>query len=219
MSLAILYHYLCAQHVSEINISIIRSLRQPYQVSNTHRTKNNTTNVVIQQNSRKFLMMDILMSETCWAHKKWNRIASDIKLSLVLLGFWILYTILSTEQNCLCFFPRPQLSPLCALHINTTLPLSLFWASSFHSISFRVHFQILSSCTCLGLTSASHSVSDTHLLTQPKTSKFPKHNKNITKIICWHTRQNISYWNYGAVSAERGQGNTGTPPDYLHPEL
>ena len=24
--------------------------------------------------------MDILMSETCWAHKKWNNIASDIKL-------------------------------------------------------------------------------------------------------------------------------------------
>jgi len=24
--------------------------------------------------------MDILMSETCWAHKKWNEIASDIKL-------------------------------------------------------------------------------------------------------------------------------------------
>jgi len=33
--------------------------------SNTHRTKNNTTNVVIQQHSRKLLMMDILMSETC----------------------------------------------------------------------------------------------------------------------------------------------------------
>jgi len=27
--------------------------------------------MVIQQNSRKLLMMDILMSETCWAHKKW----------------------------------------------------------------------------------------------------------------------------------------------------
>ena len=26
------------------------------------------------------MMMDILMSETCWAHKKWNKIASDIKL-------------------------------------------------------------------------------------------------------------------------------------------
>ena len=25
-------------------------------------------------------MMDILMSETCWGHKKWNKIASDIKL-------------------------------------------------------------------------------------------------------------------------------------------
>jgi len=24
--------------------------------------------------------MDILMSETCWAHKKWNKITSDIKL-------------------------------------------------------------------------------------------------------------------------------------------
>ena len=43
-------------------------------------TKNNTTNVVIQQNSSKLLMMNILMSETCWAHKKWNKIASDIKL-------------------------------------------------------------------------------------------------------------------------------------------
>ena len=108
MSLAILFHFLCAQHVSDINISIIRSFRlfywintlvvlflvqcvlefrcgwvdvvselqasahntdttptQPHWNSNTHRTKNNTTNVVIQQNSRKLLMMDILMSETC----------------------------------------------------------------------------------------------------------------------------------------------------------
>ena len=109
MSLAILFHFLCAQHVSDINISIIRSLRlfclittlvilflvrcvlefrcgwvgvvsvlqaeasacntdttptQPHRNSNTHLTKKNTTNVVIQQNSRKLLMMDILMSET-----------------------------------------------------------------------------------------------------------------------------------------------------------
>ena len=123
MSLAILFHFLWAQHISDINISIIRSLRlfcwitvlvvlflfrcvlefrcgsvgavsvlqaeacnadtaptQPHRNSNTHRTKNNTTNTVIQQNSRKLLMMDILMSEPCWAHKKWNKIASDIKL-------------------------------------------------------------------------------------------------------------------------------------------
>ena len=36
---------------------------QPHRISRTHRTKNNTTNVVFQQNSRKLLMMDILMSE------------------------------------------------------------------------------------------------------------------------------------------------------------
>jgi len=53
---------------------------QPPRFSNTHRTTNKMTYVVIQQNSRKLLMMDILMSETCWAHKKWNKIASDIKL-------------------------------------------------------------------------------------------------------------------------------------------
>ena len=53
---------------------------QPHRISNTQRTKNITTNVVIQQHSRKLLMMGILMSETCWAHKKWNKIASNIKL-------------------------------------------------------------------------------------------------------------------------------------------
>jgi len=37
---------------------------QPHQISNTHRTENQTTDVVIQQQSRKLLMMDILMSET-----------------------------------------------------------------------------------------------------------------------------------------------------------
>ena len=38
---------------------------QPNRNSDTHRTKKNTTDVVIQQNSRKLLIMDILMSETC----------------------------------------------------------------------------------------------------------------------------------------------------------
>jgi len=52
---------------------------QTHRNSNTHRTKNNMTNAVIQENSCKLLMVDILMSETCWAHK-WNKTASDIKL-------------------------------------------------------------------------------------------------------------------------------------------
>ena len=53
---------------------------QPHQISNTQRTENKTTDVVIQQHSRKLLMMDLLMSETYWAHKQWNKTASDIKL-------------------------------------------------------------------------------------------------------------------------------------------
>ena len=48
--------------------------------SNTQLTENKTIDVVIHQHSRKLLKMDILMSETCWAHSKWNKIASDIKL-------------------------------------------------------------------------------------------------------------------------------------------
>jgi len=39
-----------------------------------------TTNVVIQWKSHRLLMMDVFMSEPCWAHKKWNKIASDMKL-------------------------------------------------------------------------------------------------------------------------------------------
>ena len=74
MSLAILFHFLCAQHVSHINISIIRSLRLCCWI---------TTSVVL------FSVRCVLeiwcgwfwvVSETCWAHKKWNKIASDIKL-------------------------------------------------------------------------------------------------------------------------------------------
>ena len=129
MSLAILFHLLCAQHVSDINISIFRSLRLCWWIttsvvlfsvrcvldiwcgwfwvvlvlqaeaqlvlqpakrtppntssnknSNTQRTENKTTDVVVLQHSRKLLKMDILMSETCWAHNKWNKIASGIKL-------------------------------------------------------------------------------------------------------------------------------------------
>jgi hypothetical protein len=91
MSLVILFHFLCAQHVSDLNISIIRSLRLCCWI---------TTWVVLfsvrcvlelwcgwfwvvfvlQAEACKLLMMDILMSETCWAHKKWNKITSDIKL-------------------------------------------------------------------------------------------------------------------------------------------
>ena len=170
MSLAILFHFLCAQHVSDINIFIIRSLRlfcwitklvvlflvrcvlefqcgwvgvvsvlqaeaqlcfslqHGYHFRSSrlfcwitilvdcccfdvcwsfgvvgleclcfslqHGYHSNPTTPKLQHtsnqeqcdqcgnstNSRKLLMMNILMFETCWAHKKWNKIASDIKL-------------------------------------------------------------------------------------------------------------------------------------------
>jgi len=38
---------------------------QPHQASNTQRTENKTTDVVIHQPSRKLLLMATLMSETC----------------------------------------------------------------------------------------------------------------------------------------------------------
>ena len=69
-------HIATPTHIPNTDTTLTQSHRNP----NTHRTKNNTTNVVIQQNSRKLLMMDILISETCWAHNKRNKIASDYKL-------------------------------------------------------------------------------------------------------------------------------------------
>ena len=42
--------------------------------------QNKTTDVVIHQQSRKLLKMNILMSETCWLHNKCNKMSSDIKL-------------------------------------------------------------------------------------------------------------------------------------------
>jgi len=82
MSLAILFHFLCAhvEHIRSEACNTDTTQTQRHQITNTQRTENKMIDVVIQQHSRKLLMMDILMSETCWAHKKWNKIASDIKL-------------------------------------------------------------------------------------------------------------------------------------------
>jgi len=51
-------------HVSRLVLSSL-CVGDLVQISNTQRNKKKTTNVVIQQHSRKLLMMDILMSETC----------------------------------------------------------------------------------------------------------------------------------------------------------
>ena len=44
MSLAILLHFLCAQHVSDINISIIRSLQNEYHLKPATPKLQHTTN-------------------------------------------------------------------------------------------------------------------------------------------------------------------------------
>jgi len=80
MSLTILFHFLCTQHVSNINISIIMSLRLCCWITTLVVLfsvrcvleiwcgENKMTDVVIQQHSRKLLMMDILMFEACWVN-------------------------------------------------------------------------------------------------------------------------------------------------------
>jgi len=82
-----------AQCVSACNRGTTQN--QPHQISNTQRTENKTTDVVNQQHGRKLLMMDILMSETCWAHKKLNKLASDIKLVFhsSMKAFFVMYEV------------------------------------------------------------------------------------------------------------------------------
>ena len=95
MSPAILFHLLCAQRVSDINISIFRSLRLCWWITKSivlfsvrcvlefllrlifGGVRFAGWSTVVLQHSRRLLKMDILMSETCWAHNKWNKIASD----------------------------------------------------------------------------------------------------------------------------------------------
>ena len=59
------YHYELSVLQVEAACNTDTTQTQPHRISNTHRTKKNTTNVAIQQHSRKLLVMDILMSETC----------------------------------------------------------------------------------------------------------------------------------------------------------
>ena len=61
---------------------------QLHQISNAQRTENKMTEVVFQQHSRKLLMMDILMSETCSVHKKWNKNSKWQQVRLLFLNYY-----------------------------------------------------------------------------------------------------------------------------------
>ena len=79
--------------------------------------------MVIHQHSRKLLKMDILMSETCWAHNEWNKIASDIKLVFHLSTkaewCWALCLTLSTGCSCVVFLCSLQILLLCECRWHT----------------------------------------------------------------------------------------------------
>jgi len=125
---------------------------QPHRKSNTHRTKENTTSVVIQPNSRKLLLMDILMFETCWAHKKWNKIPNDIKLvfyswSFILLLFSCFY-MKSNKKLCLSLPAYLLVSPASTTQI--FLPLlqdishtNLIELSRLLTFGIRTKFQVI----------------------------------------------------------------------------
>ena len=98
--------------------------------SNTQRTENKTTDVVIHQHSRGLLRMDVLVSETCWAHNKWNKIASDIKLVFHSSTNWLVFiswSVLVLIRKSILALPEPSLSILTGLKRTWNSVKSLAW--------------------------------------------------------------------------------------------
>jgi len=86
-------------HIDRIVRNTDTTPSQPHRNSNTHRTKINVINVVIQQNSRKLMMIDILMSETCWAHKKWNKIVTSSRSFILQLSITMMHSPINIKKN------------------------------------------------------------------------------------------------------------------------
>jgi len=86
------------------------------------------TNVVIQQNSRKLLMMDILMPETCWAHKKWNKTASDIKLVFMFSTITVMHGPINIK-----------------LYMFRTVPLSIIRSFSLYTLQWYMSYRFADS--------------------------------------------------------------------------
>jgi len=80
MSLANLFHFLSAQHVSDIDISIIRSLRLCCWITTS--VVLFSVRCVLELWCGWFWVVFVFQAEaeTCWAHNKWNKIASGNKL-------------------------------------------------------------------------------------------------------------------------------------------
>ena len=88
---------------------------------NTQRTENKTTDVVIHQQSLRLLKMDILMSETCWAHNNWNKITSDIKLVFHSSNIYIKLHVGKFSWLRISNFSRKM--PVSCLNVYMSVPL------------------------------------------------------------------------------------------------
>ena len=100
--------------------------------------QNNTTNVVIQQNSRKLLMIDILMSETCWALKKLNS-----KWHQVGLLFFNYYKILFVYVHILIqyLFLLNGSKPIFNIQMNRMLKYSASVNLSLQRTKFCINYE------------------------------------------------------------------------------
>ena len=78
----------------------VTTLTQPHRNTNRVRTRNKTTDVPIQQQSRKFPMMDIFITETRWVHKKWNKIENYINLVLYSTSTWMRLVFKYDHTDC-----------------------------------------------------------------------------------------------------------------------
>jgi len=119
MSLAFFISLFNAQHVSDVNTSILRILRLIWWVISWVvllwfdvcwcfvvvwlglcgiRMQNNTTHAITHQISRKLLRMDVLTSETCWALN--NEIIEQVTSS------WSLFMqLINCVFDLYCFYP------------------------------------------------------------------------------------------------------------------
>jgi len=102
-------------------------------VLNMFRTLIYPSSVVIQQNSPKLLMMDVLMSETCWAHKKWNKIASDIKL----VFYSSTITMMHGPINIIYIYIYIYIYPHTYTHFGASLHMPTYWDSNVRECDSR----------------------------------------------------------------------------------
>ena len=131
---------------------------QLHRISNTQRTKNITTDVVIQQHSRKLLMMDILMSETCWAHKKWNKISKWHQVGLLFFSYYNDARSDKHKEICVCL--------LCLiLHV-----LVWWWPER------SKHVTLLNTCDSAVLTVSLHNHQSGSTMQMSNLNKIPHDN-------------------------------------------